>query len=165
MKDKKPLYKKWWFWAILVIIGLYCIGSNTDTNTISNNINTTSSSVETSNNIQENTIKNTQNEENNLAIEEKIEIIEEENTQETEIKTETEIETKVETELVNNKIEENTKVEEIKNDYILNINSKIFHYHGCSGVTKMKDKNKKEITATRDEMIKKGYKPCGICKP
>lgn len=55
--------------------------------------------------------------------------------------------------------------EEMEYDYILNKNTKVFHYSYCSSVSKMKDKNKKEITATRDEMINKGYKPCGRCNP
>ena len=55
--------------------------------------------------------------------------------------------------------------EETKYDYVLNKNTKVFHYYYCSSVSKMKEKNKKEITATRDEMINKGYKPCGRCNP
>ena len=49
--------------------------------------------------------------------------------------------------------------------YILNTNSKKFHYPYCSSVNDMKEKNKQEFTGTRDEVISKGYKPCGRCKP
>ena len=49
--------------------------------------------------------------------------------------------------------------------YILNINTKRFHYPSCSSVDEMKDKNKQEYTGTRDELIADGYKPCGRCKP
>lgn len=50
-------------------------------------------------------------------------------------------------------------------NYVLNKNTKVFHYPYCSSVDKMKDSNKKEMKATRDEMIDKGYKPCGRCNP
>lgn len=50
-------------------------------------------------------------------------------------------------------------------DYILNTNTKKFHYPDCPSVRKMKDKNKKEFHGTRDEAIAKGYDPCGNCHP
>lgn len=49
--------------------------------------------------------------------------------------------------------------------YILNTNTKRFHYPSCSSVDEMKDKNKQEYTGTLDELIAYGYKPCGRCKP
>lgn len=49
--------------------------------------------------------------------------------------------------------------------YILNTNSGKFHYPDCSSVEKMSEKNKQEITATREEMIQSGYSPCGSCDP
>lgn len=51
------------------------------------------------------------------------------------------------------------------NTYILNKNTKIFHYSYCSSVNQMKDSNKREEKATREEMINKGYKPCSKCNP
>ena len=50
-------------------------------------------------------------------------------------------------------------------DYILNTNTKKFHYTGCSSVKQMKDKNKKYYTGTREECIGMGYDPCGRCEP
>lgn len=50
-------------------------------------------------------------------------------------------------------------------DYVLNTNTHKFHYPSCSSVSKMSEKNKKYITATRDEVIAMGYDPCGNCKP
>ena len=50
-------------------------------------------------------------------------------------------------------------------NYIAKKSSKKFHYPNCSSVSKMSDKNKEDHTATHDEMIKKGYSPCGICNP
>ena len=50
-------------------------------------------------------------------------------------------------------------------DYILNTNTKKFHYPTCSSVNDMKEKNKQEFFGTRDETIALGYSPCGLCKP
>lgn len=52
-----------------------------------------------------------------------------------------------------------------KTTYILNTNTKKFHYPSCSSVKQMKDKNKKEVTGSRDEIIEMGYDPCKRCNP
>lgn len=49
--------------------------------------------------------------------------------------------------------------------YILNTNTKKFHYPSCSSVTQMNEKNKQEYTGSRDEVISMGYEPCHNCKP
>ena len=49
--------------------------------------------------------------------------------------------------------------------YILNKNTKKFHYPDCSGVDDIKAKNKSEFTGIRDELIEEGYEPCGRCRP
>ena len=51
--------------------------------------------------------------------------------------------------------------------YILNTNprSMKFHYPGCRDVGKMKESNKQEVQATRDEVLSWGYSPCGHCHP
>lgn len=49
--------------------------------------------------------------------------------------------------------------------YILNTNTKKFHYPDCSSVSDMKEKNKQEYTGSRDDLIAEGYSPCGRCKP
>lgn len=49
--------------------------------------------------------------------------------------------------------------------YILNTNTKKFHYPNCSSVDQMSDKNKQEVTSSRDEIIDQGYSPCGRCNP
>ncbi len=49
--------------------------------------------------------------------------------------------------------------------YILNTNTKKFHYPDCSSVSDMKESNREEFTGTRDEVIARGYSPCGNCKP
>ncbi|MBQ9718438.1 MAG: MBL fold metallo-hydrolase, partial [Clostridia bacterium] len=50
-------------------------------------------------------------------------------------------------------------------DYVLNTNSKKFHYPSCSSVKQMSEKNKAYYTGTRDEVIAMGYDPCGNCHP
>lgn len=49
--------------------------------------------------------------------------------------------------------------------YILNTNSKKFHYPDCSSVDQMNESNKQEFFGTRDEAIAQGYDPCGRCNP
>lgn len=49
--------------------------------------------------------------------------------------------------------------------YVLNIKSRKIHYFDCSGVGNMSEKNKRFSDKTRDELIKGGYSPCGICQP
>lgn len=49
--------------------------------------------------------------------------------------------------------------------YILNVGTGKYHYPSCDSVSKMSEKNKKEVSATREEMIDEGYSPCGICRP
>ena len=50
-------------------------------------------------------------------------------------------------------------------EYILNTNTKKFHKPDCSGAVNMNPDNKETFKGTRDELIKKGYSPCGNCKP
>ncbi len=61
--------------------------------------------------------------------------------------------------------EEPVAVEPVQMDYVLNTNTKKFHLPSCSSVTQMKDKNRQYFTGTRDELIGRGYSPCGKCKP
>ena len=52
-----------------------------------------------------------------------------------------------------------------KQDWVLNTSSKKFHTPDCSNAQSISEKNRQEITCTRDELIYKGYEPCGMCKP
>lgn len=52
-----------------------------------------------------------------------------------------------------------------KYEYVLNKESKIFHWSGCYQVERIKKKNRQVVTTTREKLIKKGYDPCGICEP
>ncbi len=49
--------------------------------------------------------------------------------------------------------------------YVLNTNSHKFHYPDCASVSRMKEHNKSYVDATRDEVIARGYSPCGNCLP
>ena len=49
--------------------------------------------------------------------------------------------------------------------YILNINTKKFHLPACESVNDMKEKNKKEVVYSREELIEDGYQPCQRCNP
>lgn len=50
-------------------------------------------------------------------------------------------------------------------EYILNTNTKKFHYPSCSSVKQMKASNKKEYTGSKDDLIAQGYDPCKKCNP
>lgn len=50
-------------------------------------------------------------------------------------------------------------------DYIANKNTKKFHYPDCSSVNEMNESNKWYFNGSREELIEKGYKPCGRCHP
>ena len=49
--------------------------------------------------------------------------------------------------------------------YVLNTNTKKFHYPTCSSVDDMKEKNKQIYTGSREEVINMGYVPCKRCNP
>ena len=50
-------------------------------------------------------------------------------------------------------------------DYVLNTNTKKFHYPSCSSVEDMKPQNRKDVHESRDKIIADGYKPCKRCNP
>lgn len=52
-----------------------------------------------------------------------------------------------------------------KNHYVLNTNSKKFHYADCHSAKRISDKNRKDFYGTREELISMGYSPCGNCDP
>ena len=49
--------------------------------------------------------------------------------------------------------------------YVLNTNTKKFHYPECSSVSAMSSKNRKDVTISREEIIAQGYVPCKRCNP
>ena len=50
-------------------------------------------------------------------------------------------------------------------DYVVNLNTKKFHYPDCSSVSAMKAKNRMDYTGSRDELIEQGFVPCKNCNP
>lgn len=62
------------------------------------------------------------------------------------------------------KIEDDNSAEG-QTTYVLNTNSKKFHDPDCPSVDKMSDRNRKDYTGTREELIEQGYDPCGNCEP
>ena len=50
--------------------------------------------------------------------------------------------------------------------YVVNVNSKKFHYSWCSSVSDMAEENKWYANNySRDELIEMGYEPCKRCNP
>lgn len=49
--------------------------------------------------------------------------------------------------------------------YVLNVNTKKFHYSDCSSAKKIKAENRGTYSGSRDELIAMGYTPCGNCDP
>ena len=49
--------------------------------------------------------------------------------------------------------------------YMLNRNTKKFHYSDCVSVRAMSEKNKLPSNEDRDTIIARGYSPCGRCNP
>lgn len=58
-----------------------------------------------------------------------------------------------------------TEPEPQGNTYILNTNTKKFHYPSCSSVKQMKESNKQVYTGSREDIISQGYDPCKRCNP
>ena len=61
--------------------------------------------------------------------------------------------------------ESTSAAEAIERSYVLNTNTKRFHYPDCSSVDDMKAKNRSNVTDTREHLIELGYKPCARCNP
>ena len=57
------------------------------------------------------------------------------------------------------------KEESIEMIYVLNTNTMKFHYEDCESVSDMKEKNKEIFYGKRDEVLEKGFEPCGRCFP
>ena len=50
-------------------------------------------------------------------------------------------------------------------DYVINTNTKKFHYPSCNSVEDIKPENRWDYSGTREEIIEMGYVPCKKCKP
>ena len=49
--------------------------------------------------------------------------------------------------------------------YVVNTKSGKFHDPKCSSAAEITDQNRLDFTGTREELIERGYEPCGRCKP
>ena len=58
-----------------------------------------------------------------------------------------------------------SKTDDIVVRYVLNTNTKKFHYPDCDSVNQMKEKNRLDFGGTREEAISMGYVPCKNCNP
>lgn len=59
----------------------------------------------------------------------------------------------------------NAPIETVTKDYVLNTNTKKFHYPSCSSVKDIKSSNRSDYSGTRDDIINQGYKSCKRCNP
>lgn len=50
-------------------------------------------------------------------------------------------------------------------DYVLNTSTKKFHYPSCGSAKKIKTANRSDYHGTREDLIARGYNPCGNCHP
>lgn len=72
--------------------------------------------------------------------------------------------TKKEQQRTKERVEAASSVDVSNAAYIGNANSMKFHKPNCSSIEKMSDANKVTFSS-REEAVKAGYKPCGICNP
>ena len=52
-----------------------------------------------------------------------------------------------------------------RSSYVINTNTGKFHRPDCASATQMKPENRKDVTASRDELVQEGYEPWKQCKP
>lgn len=62
-------------------------------------------------------------------------------------------------------IEEDNNADSSSSKYILNTNTKKFHYPSCGSAGRIAAKNYGESNESREELITQGYSPCGNCDP
>lgn len=67
----------------------------------------------------------------------------------------------------NTSVEENTNTNQNTGStkYVLNTNTKKFHYPSCGSAGRIAAKNYAESNESRDSLIAQGYSPCGNCDP
>lgn len=68
-------------------------------------------------------------------------------------------------EIKNFETETENKSDLVQSTYILNNNTKKFHYESCDSAQAIAEKNKEISNASREELIEQGYAPCRNCNP
>lgn len=121
-KNRKPIYKKWWFWLLIAAL---LFGAKNTNNDVSRE-----SEPECSETAVETTVAHT-----------------EETAEPATVATEA------------------AETAEKQTTYVLNTNSKKFHYASCGSAEDIKDSNKSQFTGIRDDLLSKGYTPCSRCHP
>lgn len=61
--------------------------------------------------------------------------------------------------------DEGTSVADVAHDYVLNLNTKVFHRPSCGEINKMAEKNREDVHMTSGEVLGMGFRPCGKCNP
>lgn len=84
------------------------------------------------------------------------------NTEESSTKQDKEVQHKLDTKEVSKNAD---KEDVIKQEYIINKNTKKFHDPSCSSVKDTLAKNRQTVTESRERLLEQGYEPCGKCKP
>lgn len=154
-KLKKPLFKKWWFWVVIVLVIGMVGGGTDDANTVSEPESKTLPSVTTDIPTDSNiSIPNNEPAEQPPQ--------EPEKTQSPIIETSKEPEAAPPVEEVP---QAPATEEPVGAEYVLNTNTKRFHYPSCGSVNEIQPENKSTFTGSRDDLITQGYKSCGNCKP
>lgn len=62
-------------------------------------------------------------------------------------------------------VQDGEVVQEEQNTYILNRNTKKFHFPSCGSAADIHSENRAEFTGTRQELLDAGYEPCKRCNP
>lgn len=86
------------------------------------------------------------------------------NTVNTSSNTQTTVATAASSQAVVTKIQKQSSVSSA-GSYVLNTNTKKFHYPTCSSVGDMSPKNRSDVSMSREEIIAQGYVPCKRCNP
>lgn len=60
---------------------------------------------------------------------------------------------------------EQKKTDNTSEQYVLNTNTKKFHFPSCSSVADTREENKEDFVGSRSDLLGQGYEPCGRCKP
>ena len=67
--------------------------------------------------------------------------------------------------LIDTADQKNEDTTNLISDYVVNKNTKKFHYPSCSSVADIKVTNRWDYSGTRDSLIEQGYTPCQRCNP
>lgn len=60
---------------------------------------------------------------------------------------------------------DNEEQQQTTETYVLNTNTRKFHYPSCSSVSQIAPQNYSTSSSSREELIAQGYDPCGRCNP